>query len=79
MALRIEKIAVLGAGTMGSRIAAHLANAGMPCWLLVEQRGWSYGDFVVSSFHRAELRALSDPRIPVALLLARKARRVRRA
>jgi 3-hydroxyacyl-CoA dehydrogenase len=31
---RINKAAVLGAGTMGSRIAAHLANAGMPCYLL---------------------------------------------
>jgi 3-hydroxyacyl-CoA dehydrogenase len=30
----IEKAAVLGAGTMGSRIAAHLANAGIPCYLL---------------------------------------------
>ena len=34
MKVRIEKVAVLGAGTMGSRIAAHLANAGVPCWLL---------------------------------------------
>src|SRR5713226_10763447 len=31
---RIEKAVVLGAGTMGSRIAAHLANAGVPCVLL---------------------------------------------
>src|SRR3989475_4534268 len=31
---RIEKVAVLGAGTMGARIAAHLANAGVPCYLL---------------------------------------------
>ena len=30
----IEKVAVLGAGTMGARIAAHLANAGVHCWLL---------------------------------------------
>ncbi|MGC1493477.1 MAG: 3-hydroxyacyl-CoA dehydrogenase NAD-binding domain-containing protein [Candidatus Acidiferrum sp.] len=34
MKRRIEKAAVLGAGTMGSRIAAHLANAGLPCLLL---------------------------------------------
>jgi 3-hydroxyacyl-CoA dehydrogenase len=34
MKLRIEKAVVLGAGTMGSRIAAHLANAGLPCILL---------------------------------------------
>jgi 3-hydroxyacyl-CoA dehydrogenase len=31
---RLEKVAVLGAGTMGARIAAHLANAGFPCYLL---------------------------------------------
>jgi 3-hydroxyacyl-CoA dehydrogenase len=31
---RIDKAAVLGAGTMGARIAAHLANAGIPCFLL---------------------------------------------
>jgi 3-hydroxyacyl-CoA dehydrogenase len=30
----IQKAAVLGAGTMGSRIAAHLANAGVPVVLL---------------------------------------------
>src|SRR5579872_418583 len=30
----IAKAAVLGAGTMGSRIAAHFANAGVPCVLL---------------------------------------------
>ncbi len=34
MKRRIDKAAVLGAGTMGSRIAAHLANAGLPCVLL---------------------------------------------
>ncbi len=32
--LRIEKAAVLGAGTMGATIAAHLANAGIPTILL---------------------------------------------
>ncbi len=34
MTLRIQKVAVLGAGTMGARIAAHFANAGLPCLLL---------------------------------------------
>ncbi|MDR3764174.1 MAG: 3-hydroxyacyl-CoA dehydrogenase NAD-binding domain-containing protein [Acidobacteriota bacterium] len=34
MLKRIEKVAVLGAGTMGSRIAAHLANAGVRSYLL---------------------------------------------
>ena len=30
----LRRVAVLGAGTMGSRIAAHLANAGLPVILL---------------------------------------------
>src|SRR6202046_1207517 len=34
MKRRLEKVAVLGAGTMGARIAAHMANAGIPCYLL---------------------------------------------
>src|SRR5262249_20587974 len=32
--MRIEKAAVLGAGTMGAQIAAHLATAGVPTLLL---------------------------------------------
>ncbi|HET9309301.1 MAG TPA: 3-hydroxyacyl-CoA dehydrogenase NAD-binding domain-containing protein [Candidatus Sulfotelmatobacter sp.] len=31
---RINKVAVLGSGTMGARIAAHFANAGVPSYLL---------------------------------------------
>src|SRR5579872_4115314 len=34
MSVSINKVAVLGAGTMGSRIVAHLANAGIPSYLL---------------------------------------------
>ena len=34
MQKRIDKVAVLGAGTMGARISAHLANAGVPSYLL---------------------------------------------
>src|SRR5580692_1476706 len=34
MMRRINKVAVLGAGTMGARIAAHFANAGVPTYLL---------------------------------------------
>jgi 3-hydroxyacyl-CoA dehydrogenase len=34
MKLAIQKAVVLGAGTMGARIAAHFANAGLPCVLL---------------------------------------------
>ncbi|MGC1372882.1 MAG: 3-hydroxyacyl-CoA dehydrogenase NAD-binding domain-containing protein, partial [Candidatus Sulfotelmatobacter sp.] len=29
----IHKVAILGAGTMGARIAAHFANAGVPSFL----------------------------------------------
>src|SRR5579863_5296881 len=32
--LHIRKVAILGAGTMGARIAAHMANAQVPCVLL---------------------------------------------
>jgi 3-hydroxyacyl-CoA dehydrogenase len=32
--LTIKKAAVIGAGTMGAQIAAHLANVGIPCLLL---------------------------------------------
>jgi len=31
---RVHKVAILGAGTMGARIAAHFANAGVPSFLL---------------------------------------------
>jgi 3-hydroxyacyl-CoA dehydrogenase len=34
MSERIQKAVVLGAGTMGARIAAHFANAGLPCLLM---------------------------------------------
>jgi 3-hydroxyacyl-CoA dehydrogenase len=34
MTKRINKVAILGAGTMGARVAAHFANAGVPSYLL---------------------------------------------
>jgi len=34
MTRHLQKTVVLGAGTMGARIAAHFANAGLPCLLL---------------------------------------------
>ena len=40
----------------------------------VDRHGWSYEHFVVSSFHRTELRAVNEPRIPIALLLTRPTR-----
>jgi 3-hydroxyacyl-CoA dehydrogenase len=54
---RIEKIVVLGAGTMGARIAAHIANAGFLCTLL---------DIVPSQLTPDEAArglALTDPRV----------------
>ena len=57
MAKSVEKVAVLGAGTMGARIAAHLANAGIPCFLL---------DIVPSELSAEEKRknlTLEDPAV----------------
>jgi 3-hydroxyacyl-CoA dehydrogenase len=53
----IKTVAVLGAGTMGARIAAHLANAGINCWLL---------DMVPSELtqdEKARGLTLADPRV----------------
>ena len=50
----------------------------------LDERGWSPEHFLVSSFHRRELRAIDDPRIRIGLLLTKptllyhvSARRVR--
>jgi glycerophosphoryl diester phosphodiesterase len=40
----------------------------------VRSHGWRHEDFLVSSFHRAELRAVHDPKIPIGLLLTRPTR-----
>lgn len=40
----------------------------------VSGHGWSYGHFVVSSFHHRELRAITDPEIRIGLLLTRPTR-----
>ena len=37
----------------------------------LDGRGWSPGDFLVSSFHRRELRMITDPRIRIGLLLTK--------
>ena len=34
MGYSINRVAVIGAGTMGAAIAAHLANVGIPSYLL---------------------------------------------
>ncbi len=70
---QIKRVAVLGAGTMGARIAAHLANAGVPCWLL---------DIVppnLTAEEKARGLTLTDPRVRnrivrAGLEAARKAR-----
>jgi glycerophosphoryl diester phosphodiesterase len=40
----------------------------------VREAGWSYGDFLVSSFHRQELRALAGGPIPLGILFSRRPR-----
>lgn len=37
----------------------------------LDERGWSPEHFLVSSFHRRELRSITDPRIRIGLLLTR--------
>src|SRR5262249_33691896 len=54
---RIHKVAVLGAGTMGARIAAHFANAGVPCLLL---------DIVPSSAEGAARNKIASGRLDAA-------------
>jgi len=40
----------------------------------VQSRNWRYENFLVSSFNRAELRAVDDPKVPIGLLLTRPTR-----
>ena len=52
-------------------------TAGPVCALIgeyVRREGWSYDDFLVSSFQRRELRAITDPKIPIGLLITRPTR-----
>lgn len=60
----IRQVAVLGAGTMGSRIAAHLANASISCYLL----DIVAGDLEVSE--NGKRLALSDMRSRNRIALA---------
>ena len=64
MTKSIRRAAVLGAGVMGSRIAAHLANSGIPTCLL---------DIVPSSLTEAEQKAgltLESPQVRNRIALA---------
>ena len=45
----------------------------------IERRGWTASDFIVSSFHRAELRQLRDSGLRLGVLFARSARGFRPA
>jgi 3-hydroxyacyl-CoA dehydrogenase len=86
MRANIEKVVVLGAGTMGARIAAHLANAGVPCWLLdivpseltadEKARGLTLADAAVRNrFARAGLEAARKSR-PAAFFVPAAAARI---
>ncbi len=51
----IQTIAVLGAGVMGSQIAAHFANAGIKVYLLdIASQGQNKNDIVQKSFQKAQ-------------------------
>jgi 3-hydroxyacyl-CoA dehydrogenase len=57
----IQKAAVLGAGTMGSRIAAHLANAGLPVVLLDVPAAAPIAAQAVEALRKSKPAALFDP------------------
>ncbi len=59
----IKQAAVLGAGTMGVRIAAHLANAGIPVVLLdlASGGGVSIAEVALQALSRAKPAAFYDP------------------
>src|ERR1700737_2489977 len=59
----IQRAAVLGAGTMGVRIAAHLANAGIPVVLLdlAGDTGKGIASAALEGLSRAKPAALYDP------------------
>ena len=57
----IQKAAVLGAGTMGSRIAAHLVNAGLPVVLLDIPAAKPIAAQAVEALRKSKPAALFDP------------------
>ena len=61
---QIKTVAVLGAGTMGARIAAHFANAGVPCWLL------DVAPSELTPEEKARGLALADPRVRNRIVIA---------
>jgi 3-hydroxyacyl-CoA dehydrogenase len=76
MKRRIEKAVVLGAGTMGARIAAHFANAGLPCLLLdIAPVGSAAGSAERNKIVRAGLEAAKKAK-PAAFFTAALAEKV---
>jgi 3-hydroxyacyl-CoA dehydrogenase len=76
MKRRIEKAVVLGAGTMGARIAAHFANAGLPCVLLdIAPAGSAPGSPDRNKIVRAGLEAAKKSK-PAAFFNAQLAEKV---
>ncbi len=57
----VRRAAVLGAGTMGSRIAAHLANAGIPTLLLDLAPKEQYAQRAVTALAGSKPAALFEP------------------
>ncbi len=57
----IQKAAVLGAGTMGSRIAAHLVNAGLPVVLLDIPAAAPIAAQAIEALRKSKPAALFDP------------------
>jgi len=68
---RIKKVAVLGAGTMGSQIAAHLSNAGVEVLLLDMTPG------ELTKTEAASGLSLQDPRVKNRLAAAGRAAAVK--
>ena len=63
MMREIRKVAVLGAGTMGSRIAAHFANAGVD-WLLLDVPVTNASGLARNGIAEQALKKLQKERIP---------------
>ncbi len=76
MQTELKKAAVLGAGTMGSRIAAHLANAGVDCLLLDLPNPDGKTPAERSAVAAGALKALAKSK-PPAFFTEAAARRVR--
>ena len=63
----IRKAAVLGAGTMGSRIAAHLANAGLPV-VLLDIAPSAVAAQAIEALKKAKPAAFFDPSLAARLV-----------